>query len=161
MLENLKKIFFNNLLVIIIIFSLDRISKFYVILKSESNLSSSLFTSKFLNINLIWNDGIAFGLFSFDEKIYYNFMTAIIILIALIILWFITKTQNIEKIAFLMVFSGALGNIFDRLYYTSVPDFIDIHVGDFHWFIFNVADIFITTGVILLIILEFFKKKTS
>ena len=117
--------------------------------------------SKFLNINLIWNDGIAFGLFSFDEKIYYNFMTALIILIALIILWFITKTQNIEKIAFLMVFSGALGNIFDRLYYTSVPDFIDIHVKDFHWFIFNVADIFITVGVILLIILEFFKKKIS
>ena len=159
MLENLKKIFFNNLLVIIIIFSLDRISKFYVILKSESNLSSSLFTSKFLNINLIWNDGIAFGLFSFDEKIYYNFMTAIIILIALIILWFITKTQNIEKIAFLMVFSGALGNIFDRLYYTSVPDFIDIHVKDFHWFIFNVADIFICLGIIILIALEFYPKK--
>ena len=159
MLENLKKIFFNNLLVIIIIFSLDRISKFYVILKSESNLSSSLFTSKFLNINLIWNDGIAFGLFSFDEKIYYNFMTAIIILIALIILWFITKTQNIEKIAFLMVFSGALGNIFDRLYYTSVPDFIDIHVRDFHWFIFNVADIFICLGIIILIILEFYPTK--
>ena len=159
MLENLKKIFFNNFLVIIIIFSLDRISKFYVILKSESNLSSSLFTSKFLNINLIWNDGIAFGLFSFDEKIYYNFMTAIIILIALIILWFITKTQNIEKIAFLMVFSGALGNIFDRLYYTSVPDFIDIHVKDFHWFIFNVADIFICLGIIILIALEFYPKK--
>ena len=158
MLENSKKIFFNNLLVIIIIFSLDRISKFYVILKSESNLSPNLFTSKFLNINLIWNDGIAFGLFSFDEKIYYNFMTALIILIALIILWFITKTQNIEKIAFLMVFSGALGNIFDRLYYTSVPDFIDIHVGDFHWFIFNVADIFITLGVICLIFKEFFFK---
>ena len=155
----LKKNYFINLFIIIIIFSLDRISKFYVILKSETNLSSSLFTSKFLNINLIWNDGIAFGLFSFDEKIYYNFMTAIIILIALIILWFITKTQNIEKIAFLMVFSGALGNIFDRLYYTSVPDFIDIHVGDFHWFIFNVADIFICLGIIILIALEFYPKK--
>ena len=155
----IKKNYFINLFIIIIIFSLDRISKFYVILKSETNLSSSLFTSKFLNINLIWNDGIAFGLFSFDEKIYYNFMTAIIILIALIILWFITKTQNIEKIAFLMVFSGALGNIFDRLYYTSVPDFIDIHVGDFHWFIFNVADIFICLGIIILIALEFYPKK--
>ena len=145
----LNKNFLINLLTIIIIFSLDRISKFYVILKSETNLSSSLFTSKFLNINLIWNDGIAFGLLSFDEKIYYNFMTAIIILITLTILWFITKTQNVEKIGFLLVFSGALGNIFDRLYYTSVPDFIDIHVGDFHWFIFNVADIFISLGVFL------------
>jgi len=155
----LKKNYFINLFIIIIIFSLDRISKFYVILKSETNLSSSLFTSKFLNINLIWNDGIAFGLLSFDEKIYYNFMTAIIILITLTILWFITKTQNVEKIGFLLVFSGALGNIFDRLYYTSVPDFIDIHVGDFHWFIFNVADIFICLGIIILITLEFYPKK--
>ena len=159
MFDNLKKFFFNNFLIIIFIFSLDRITKFYVIFKSETNLSSNLFTSKFLDINLIWNDGIAFGLFSFDEKIYYNFMTAIIILIALIILWFITKTQNVEKIAFLMVFSGALGNIFDRLYYTSVPDFIDIHVRDFHWFIFNVADIFICLGIVILITLELFPKK--
>tara|TARA_B100001121_G_C18558310_1_gene559058 strand:- start:245 stop:730 length:486 start_codon:yes stop_codon:yes gene_type:complete len=159
MFDNLKKFFFNNFLVVIFIFSLDRITKFYVIFKSETNLSSNLFTSKFLDINLIWNDGIAFGLFSFDEKIYYNFMTAIIILIALIILWFITKTQNVEKIAFLMVFSGALGNIFDRLYYTSVPDFIDIHVRDFHWFIFNVADIFICLGIVILITLELFPKK--
>ena len=159
MFDNLKKFFFNNFLLLIFIFSLDRITKFYVIFKSETNLSSNLFTSKFLDINLIWNDGIAFGLFSFDEKIYYNFMTAIIILIALIILWFITKTQNVEKIAFLMVFSGALGNIFDRLYYTSVPDFIDIHVRDFHWFIFNVADIFICLGIVILITLELFPKK--
>ena len=158
MLEFLKKNFFINLLIIIIFF-LDRVSKSYVIFKSETNLSSSLFTSKFLDINLIWNEGVAFGLFSFDEKIYYNFMTGVIILITVIILWFITKTKNVEKIAFVMVFSGALGNIFDRLYYKSVPDFIDIHVGDFHWFIFNVADIFISIGVTLLIYLEFFKKK--
>ena len=158
MLEFLKKNFFINLLIIIIFF-LDRVSKSYVIFKSETNLSSSLFTSKFLDINLIWNEGVAFGLFSFDEKIYYNFMTGVIILITVIILWFITKTKNVEKIAFVMVFSGALGNIFDRLYYKFVPDFIDIHVGDFHWFIFNVADIFISIGVTLLIYLEFFKKK--
>ena len=156
--DYLKKNYFINFLVIIIIFSLDRISKYYVISKSEIYLSSSLFTSKFLVINLIWNEGIAFGLFSFDQKIYYNLMTIIIILIMIVIFWFITKTKNFEKMAFIMVFSGAMGNIFDRLYYTSVPDFIDIHIGDFHWFIFNVADIFITMGVILLIILEFFKK---
>ena len=154
----IKKNYFINLFIIIIIFSLDRITKFYVILKSETNLSTSLFTSKFLNVNLIWNEGIAFGLFSFDEKFYYNFMTAIIIIITIVIMWFITKTKNIEKMAFTMVFGGALGNIFDRLYYTSVPDFIDIHVGDFHWFIFNVADIFITLGVICLIFKEFFSK---
>ena len=159
MLDYFKKNYFINFLVISIIFCLDRISKFYVIFKSEPNLSSNLFTSKFLNINLIWNEGIAFGLFSFDKKIYYNFMTVIIIFVTLIILWFIIKTKNIEKMGFSMVFGGALGNIFDRLYYTSVPDFIDIHIGDFHWFIFNVADIFICLGIIILIILEFYPKK--
>ena len=159
MLNYLRKNYFINIFIVIIIFSLDRITKFYVILKSEMNLNTSLFTSKFLNINLIWNEGIAFGLFSFDEKFYYNFMTVLIIIITIVILWFITKTRNIEKMAFTIVFGGALGNIFDRLYYTSVPDFIDIHVGDFHWFIFNVADIFISLGIIILITLEFYPKK--
>ena len=159
MLGYLKKNFVINFFIVIIIFLLDRISKFYVILKSETNLSSGLFSSKYLNINLIWNEGIAFGLFSFEEKSYYNLMTFIIILITLIILWFVTKTKKLEKTAFLMVFGGALGNVFDRLYYTSVPDFIDIHIGDFHWFIFNVADIFISLGIIILITLEFYPKK--
>jgi len=159
MLGYLKKSFAINFFLVIIIFLLDRISKFYVILKSETNLSSGLFSSKYLNINLIWNEGIAFGLFSFEEKSYYNLMTFIIILITLIILWFVTKTKKLEKMAFLMVFGGALGNVFDRLYYTSVPDFIDIHIGDFHWFIFNVADIFISLGIIILITLEFYPKK--
>jgi len=159
MFNFLRKNYFINIFIVIIIFSLDRITKFYVILKSEMNLSTNLFTSKFLNINLIWNEGIAFGLFSFDQKFYYNLMTVLIITITIVILWFITKTRNIEKMAFTIVFGGALGNIFDRLYYSSVPDFIDIHVGDFHWFIFNVADIFICLGIIILIILEFYPKK--
>ena len=118
----------------------------------------NLFISQFLNINLVWNDGIAFGLFSFEKEIYYNILTAVIILITLIIFWMITKTEKLEKIAFITIFGGSLGNIFDRLYYKSVPDFIDIHFNNFHWFIFNVADIFITSGVILLISLEVFKK---
>ena len=143
-----------NFFLIIIIFFLDRLSKFYVISQSEPNL----FISQFLNINLVWNDGIAFGLFSFEKEIYYNILTAVIILITLIIFWMITKTEKLEKIAFITIFGGSLGNIFDRLYYKSVPDFIDIHFNNFHWFIFNVADIFITSGVILLISLEVFKK---
>ncbi len=112
-----------------------------------------------MSFNLIWNDGIAFGLLSFDQKIYYNSLTGIICLITLVVLWMIFKTKNKERLAFMMVFGGSLGNIFDRLYYASVPDFIDIHFGDFHWFIFNVADIFITLGVLLLIYLELFSKK--
>ena len=114
--------------------------------------------NSFLNLNLIWNDGIAFGLFSFDQKIYYNLLTIFIILITLIIFWMTTKTKKLERLAFMTIFAGSLGNIFDRLYYSSVPDFIDFHVKNFHWFIFNVADIFITLGVIILIYFEVFLK---
>ena len=156
--DYLKKSFFINLLIIIIIFSLDRVSKFYVILNSESNLSPSLFTSKFLNINLIWNEGIAFGLLSFDHKLYYNLLTVVILIITAIILWMVSRSKGMEKIAFLIVLGGSLGNIFDRVLYKSVPDFIDFHINNFHWFIFNVADIFITLGVILLIYLELIVK---
>ena len=158
--DYLKKSFFINLLIIIIIFSLDRISKFYVIFKSETNLSSSLYKSKFLNIDLIWNDGIAFGLFSFDQSLYYNLLTLVIILITLIISWLMLRAKGLEKISFLMIIGGSLGNLYDRINYSSVPDFIDFHISNFHWFIFNVADIFISLGVLLLIILEVFKKKT-
>ena len=135
-------------------------SKIYVIFQNEKSLSTELFESKYLNINLIWNEGIAFGLLSFDQKLYYNVLTGLICLITLIILWMVIRTKGLEKLAFMVVFGGSLGNIFDRLYYSSVPDFIDIHFGDFHWFIFNVADIFITLGVLLLIYLEIFLKKT-
>ncbi len=117
-----------------------------------------MFTSKFLNINLIWNEGIAFGLFSFDEKAYYNILTILIILVTLIIFWMILQSKRFERIAFIMIFSGSLGNIFDRLFYSAVPDFIDFHTKNFHWFIFNVADIFITIGVIILIYHEVFLK---
>ena len=159
MLDHFNKRFLINLITVLIIFSLDRVSKLYVIFQNEKNLSSNLFSSKFLNINLIWNDGIAFGLFSFDEKVYYNILTLLILIITLVIFWMITKTKGLEKLAFLMIFGGSLGNVFDRIFYSSVPDFIDFHINNFHWFIFNVADIFITTGVIMLIMLEIFKKK--
>tara|TARA_B100001250_G_C19337605_1_gene587582 strand:+ start:63 stop:548 length:486 start_codon:yes stop_codon:yes gene_type:complete len=159
MLNYFGKNFFISLSTIVIIFFLDRISKFYVIFQSEKNLSYDLFKSKFLNINLIWNDGIAFGLFSLDQGLHYNILTGIILLITLIIFWMIIRSKGLEKAAFLMIFSGSLGNIFDRISYKSVPDFIDFHVNNFHWFIFNVADIFITFGVILLIYLELIVKR--
>ena len=156
--DYLKKNFFINLFTIIAIFSLDRISKLYIILKTETNLYSNLFSSKFLNINLIWNEGIAFGLFSFSEKTYYNILTILIIAVTLVIFWMILKSKRLERLAFMMIFSGSLGNIFDRLFYSAVPDFIDFHIKTFHWFIFNVADIFITIGVIILIYNELFLK---
>ena len=148
-----------NLIFILSIFVADRLSKILIINSAETFGELDIFVTSFLNFNLIWNDGIAFGLFSFEKKIYYNFLTILIVLITLIILWMITRTEKIEKLAFMMVFGGSIGNIFDRLYYSSVPDFIDIHFNNFHWFIFNVADIFITIGIIFLISLEIFGKK--
>ena len=155
----LSKNFLTNLITIIIIFLLDRISKFYVIYLSEKNLSYNLFQSKFLNISLIWNEGIAFGLFSFDQKFYYNLLTILIILITLIVFWMIFKSEKLERLGFMMIFGGSLGNIFDRLFYSAVPDFIDFHIKNFHWFIFNVADIFISLGVFILIYNEIFLNK--
>ena len=148
-----------NLTFILSIFLIDRLTKIFFINMEKKFGEVAIEVTTFLNFNLIWNDGIAFGLFSFDQKIYYNLMTLIIVLITFVIFVMILKTQKIEKFAFMMIFGGSLGNIFDRLYYSSVPDFLDIHINNFHWFIFNVADIFICLGVILLIYMEIFLRK--
>ena len=153
-IKNLRKKFFINLFLVLLIFLLDRLSKFYVIDLNNKFLGSEIFSSKFLNINLIWNEGIAFGFFSFDEKYYYNILTLIISLIIIGILIFTLKSNGIQKYSLLMILGGALGNLFDRIFYKAVPDFFDFHIGDFHWFIFNVADIFITIGVIFMILIE-------
>jgi len=147
-----KNIFY--FIFILFIFILDRISKLWIIsiFNSENNLEIKI--SSFINLNLIWNKGIAFGLFSYGEKFEYNLLTGLIIMIISIVFWMIIKTKGLEKYGFLMILGGALGNIFDRLYYSAVPDFIDIYYKNFHWFVFNVADIFITVGVLMLIINE-------
>tara|TARA_Y100001958_G_C21108505_1_gene456203 strand:- start:383 stop:859 length:477 start_codon:yes stop_codon:yes gene_type:complete len=149
---------FSNLFFVISIFLLDRASKLIVIQITNDTGEAKISLTSFLNLNLIWNDGIAFGLFSFSEKIYYNLLTLVIILVIFIVFWMIIRTNGIEKLSFMMIFGGSIGNVFDRIYYSSVPDFIDIHFNNYHWFIFNVADIFISIGVLLLIYLEFFKK---
>ena len=154
-LYNFGKNFFINSSLVILIFLIDRISKIYVINLDEKLTESEIFSSKFLNIYLVWNEGIAFGLFSFDEGKLYNFLTILISLILLIILYLIFKSKGFAKYALLMILGGALGNLFDRIFYKAVPDFIDFHVGNLHWFIFNVSDIFITSGVIGMIIMEF------
>ena len=152
-----KKLF--NFLLILTIFLADRISKFFIVNLAKPLNELNIPITSFLNINFIWNEGIAFGLFSFDQKIYYNLLTLIICLITLVLIWFMLRSKGFEKLGFSMIIGGSSGNIFDRLYYSSVPDFIDFHINNFHWFIFNVADIFICLGVILLIILEIFSKK--
>ena len=159
MSDYLNKNSIINLFTVIIIFSLDRISKFYVISQSEKNLSYDLFESKFLNINLVWNEGIAFGLLSFDKNHLYNLLTILIIVLIIIIFFMILKSKGLKKYSLLMVLGGALGNLYDRIYFKAVPDFIDFHIGNFHWFIFNVSDIFISLGVIFLISLELINNK--
>ncbi len=152
-----KKIFVFY--VAILIFILDRLSKYYILEASNSYENFNIPITTFLNFNLVWNDGIAFGLFSFDEQFYYNIITLIIVIITLVVLFFSIKSNGVEKIGFSMIFGGSLGNIFDRLYYSAVVDFIDIHIKNIHWFIFNIADIFICLGVITLIVFEIFVKK--
>ena len=154
MLNILNKKFFLNLFIIFLIFISDRLSKIYVIYLSEKNFDNNLYTSKFLNINLIWNEGIAFGLFSFGQNNLYNILTIIISLIIITILYFLINSQGLKRYSLLMILGGALGNLYDRIFYKAVPDFIDFHIQTFHWFIFNVADIFITIGVIFMILVE-------
>ena len=161
MLKYINKSFIINLLIILSIFGLDRFSKAYVISISEKSLSSDLFVSKYLNINLIYNEGIAFGLLSFEENHIYQILTTIIFIIIIILFFMIfrVKTKKYEKIGLILIVGGALGNFYDRIIYNAVPDFIDLHIGNFHWFIFNIADIFITIGVLWLIFLEIISKK--
>ena len=163
LLSNIKT-FYINFIIILSIFILDRLTKLYVIHLDKIDSGTKIFSSKFLNIYLIWNEGIAFGLFSFNESSLYNFLTLFILIIILVILYMITKSSGLKKYSLLMILGGAFGNVFDRIIYKAVPDFIDFHVGNFHWFIFNVADIFITIGVILMILIEFIgikEKKES
>ena len=155
----MKKKTLPSLLFVALIFILDRTSKYFILELSKPLGQLNIQVTSFLNFNLIWNNGIAFGLLSFEENFYYQTITAIMIIISLLVLWFAFKSKGYEKISFLMILGGALGNIFDRLYYSSVIDFIDIVYNNYHWFIFNAADIFITLVVIMLISLEFLKMK--
>ena len=145
--------------IIIFIFLIDRISKLLIIGSSGTYEQYGISITSFLNFNLIWNEGIAFGLFSFNEKIYYNLLTIFICLIVAVIIWLMFRSKGFEKLSYIMIIGGSFGNVFDRVFYSAVPDFIDIHFNNFHWFIFNVADIFITIGIIFLISFEIFRKK--
>ena len=149
------------MIIALILFLIDRVSKEYVINFFETNQIKELFLNDYLNIFLIWNQGVAFGLLNFDNDLIYNFITLLIILISLIILFLAFKDKNYTGYFFAMILGGSLGNLFDRIKFSAVPDFIDIHIGNYHWFIFNVADIFISLGIICLIFVElFYNKKT-
>ena len=157
-LKFLSKNFYIYLFFVFLIFISDRLSKIYIINESVKNLDNFILESSYLNIRLIWNEGIAFGLFSFDDKVLYHSLSLIILVIILAILYMIIQNTGLRKYSLIFVFSGALGNFYDRIFYGAVPDFIDFHINNFHWFIFNLADIFISVGVLLMIVLEIFDK---
>lgn len=150
-----------NLLILISIFLIDRLTKIYILNLAEIENSVDIYITPYLNLYLVWNKGIAFGLFSMNESIFYNLITFIIGIIILIIFYMIFKKNNIQRYFLLLIAGGAMGNFYDRLIYTAVPDFIDLHFYGYHWFVFNIADIFISLGVFCLILDElFFYKKT-
>lgn len=154
---NFKKILFN-FTIISLIFFIDRISKNYILKIAEQESLVDIYINSYLNFYLIWNKGIAFGLFSFDQNLIYNFVTLIIVVISIVIIILVIKTNGIERYSFTLVFGGAISNLYDRIYYKAVPDFIDFHIAEYHWFVFNMADIFITLGIVSIILIEVLKK---
>ena len=157
---NFKKIL-RNFIIVLVIFLTDRISKIYILKIAQIENSVDIYLTEYLNFYLIWNKGIAFGMFSFDETFIYNVITLIISVIIIIILVMIIRNKGFRQYSLLFIFGGSLGNLFDRINYSAVPDFIDLHYKSFHWFVFNVADIFITFGVICLIFVEIFYKNNE
>ena len=140
------------------IFLTDRIFKVYILKIAQIENTVDIYLTEYLNLYLIWNQGIAFGVLSFNDGLIYNIITLIISVITIVILVMIVKNKGFKRYSLLFILGGSLGNLFDRIYYSAVPDFIDLHYNSFHWFVFNVADIFITFGVICLIFAEIFYK---
>ena len=163
----MNKLFFKKTFIyfgiILFIFLADRISKLYILSVLEDLGFVDISINSNINLILVWNSGIGFGLLSFDQSNIYNAITTLIIFINLFIVYLIIKTNDFRVYFFLIILGGSLGNLFDRIYYSAVPDFIDISYNDFHWFIFNVADIFISLGIICLIFAELlnYKKKNE
>ena len=154
----MKKKLTVNLIFILILFFIDRISKFLIIRFNNENEEANIILAPFLNLNLVWNEGIAFGLLSFDDHLSYRLVTLFISIVILILFFMLYKAEKLNRVALIMVIGGATGNFFDRIYYSAVPDFVEIYYKSFHWFIFNVADIFITFGVFCLIYVELITK---
>ena len=157
---NFKKILKENILciaVLLTIFFLDRYTKITAINILESK--KNIYINDYLNLDLVFNTGIGFGLLSFNENLYYNLVTILIIIVIIIIGFFTFKSKKKEKLFFTFILGGAIGNVYDRITYKAVPDFIDLHIGNFHWFSFNIADIFITLGIIFMILTEFTVKE--
>ena len=151
----------KKLIIILVIFFLDRVTKIYLLNLQEGGTNVDFYINSFLNFYLVWNTGIGFGLASMETNIYYHILTAVIGIVNIVLIFFLVKSKSIYAYLIAIIIGGSFGNLYDRIYYYAVPDFIDLHLGNFHWFIFNVADIFITIGIIGLILLELLKKEKA
>ena len=159
-MTNKKKIYL--FIFVLVLFAIDRISKILILKNFINNSLSEIYFNSFLNFSLVWNSGIGFGILQIEPNIFYSIISIIITAINLILIyWMLTSSNYLESIFISIILGGALGNLFDRYYYSSVPDFIDLHYESFHWFTFNIADIFITIGIIGLIIIDLFKIKKT
>ena len=147
-----------NFFLIFFIFFLERFSKFKIVNYFTEN-NSVIYVNDYINLDLIWNKGIGFGLFNLDGGLLYHLVSLLIFIIMVVIIYLIFSSKKIDKFFYSIVFGGALGNFYDRVTFFAVPDFIDLHYYDFHWFTFNIADIFISLGIVFLILNEIIYKK--
>ena len=149
----------KKLIIILTIFFLDRATKVYLLNLQAKAIDIDFYIYSFLNFYLVWNTGVGFGLASMEANIYYHILTAIIVIINIALIYFLIKYKGVYSYLLALIIGGSLGNLFDRIYYHAVPDFIDLHLANYHWFIFNVADIFISVGIIGLLFIEVAKKE--
>ena len=149
----------KKIIIIIVIFLADRISKLYLLNLQSEGTDIDFYINSYLNFYLVWNTGIGFGLISLETNVFYHVLTILIGAINIVLIVLLIKFKGIYAYLIALIIGGSLGNLFDRIYYYAVPDFIDVHLGNFHWFIFNVADIFITVGIIGIIFIELFNKE--
>ena len=149
----------KKIIIVFSIFFLDRASKIYLLNFQESGTDIDFYIYPLLNFYLVWNTGIGFGLVAMESNIYYHVLTSIILIVNIGLVFFLVKSKGIYSYLLAMIIGGSLGNLFDRIYYYAVPDFIDLHIGNYHLFIFNVAVIFITVGIIGLVFIEILKKE--
>ena len=149
----------KKIIIILAIFFTDRVTKFYLLNLQAEGVDIDFYIYSFLNFYLVWNSGVGFGLVSMEANIYYHIVTAIIVIVNIGLIYFLVKSKGGYAYLIALIIGGALGNLLDRIYYHAVPDFIDLHLANYHWFVFNVADIFITLGIIGLILIELTKKE--
>ena len=149
----------KKIIIILVVFFFDRATKVYLIDLQATGTDIDFYIFSFLNFFLVWNTGIGFGLASFETNIFYHILTIVISIINFVLIFLLLKAKGAYVYLLGLIIGGSLGNLFDRIYYYAVPDFIDVHIGNFHWFIFNVADIFITAGIIGLMFVELLKKE--